>query len=199
MIEINLIPEELRSRVVKPVKTVASGSSAKQQPGPQLLILIIPVIFAVLIITHIYFISLGVTRSVQLNVLKKKWENALPNIKALEEFNAEHSLISGDAKEVQKLIFEKINWSEKLNDLSLSLPAGIWVELISVSGKEFYLRGKAVSLDKSEVSLIHNYIEGIKSQPGFMKNFNSLEITSIQKGTIKAYEVADFSLTGAFK
>ncbi|MBN2831441.1 MAG: hypothetical protein JXL82_04120, partial [Candidatus Omnitrophica bacterium] len=142
MIEINLIPEELRSRVVKPVKTVASGSSAKQQPGPQLLILIIPVIFAVLIITHIYFISLGVTRSVQLNVLKKKWENALPNIKALEEFNAEHSLISGDAKEVQKLIFEKINWSEKLNDLSLSLPAGIWVELISVSGKEFYLRGK---------------------------------------------------------
>jgi hypothetical protein len=198
MIEINLIPEELRSRGLKPVKTAVNGNLAKQ-PGPQALILLIPVIFAVLIIAHIYLIFLGLTRSVHLNVLKARWENSLPQRKALEEFDAEHSLVSAGAKETQRLISERINWSEALNKLSLSLPAGIWLESISISGKEFYLRGKAVSLDKTEVSLIRNYVDGIKKQPNFMKNFNSLEITSIQKGAIGAYEVTDFSLTGSYK
>jgi len=197
MIEINLIPEELRNRVGKPVKTVANGSATKL--SPQLLILCIPVIFVLLVITHSYFIFLGLTRTAQLKTLKAKWENSLLQRKSLEEFNAEYSFVSTDARDTEKLLLERVNWSEKLNKLSLSLPAGVWLEYISVSGKEFYLRGKAVSLDKAEVSLIRNYVDGIKNQPQFMKNFSFLEISSIKKSAIGAYEIADFSLTGAYK
>jgi len=197
MIEVNLLPEELRNRVVKPVKPVSSGGPAK--PGPQLLILVIPLVFAVLIITHILFIFLGITRSVQLNSLKAKWERAMPQRKAWEDFNTERAFVSGDAQAIQKFFAERINWSEKLNKLSLSLPCGLWFEFISGSGKEFYLRGKAVSPDMEEVALIRNFIDAIKKDPGFMKNFISLELTSIQKGMIGAYEVADFSLTGSLK
>ena len=156
-------------------------------------------VFALLIITNIFIIFSGLVRDVRLNSLKSKWEKVLPQRKVLEEFNLENALISGDAREIQRFLLERINWSEKLNKLSLSLPDGLWLESISASGKEFYLRGKAVSLDKTEVSLIRNYVDEIKNQPGFMKNFNSLEVTSIQKGVIGAYEVADFSLTGAYK
>ena len=54
-------------------------------------------------------------------------------------------------------------------------------------------------MDKTEFSLIRNFVDEINSQPQFVKNFNSLELSSIQKGIIGAYEVADFSLTGSLK
>ncbi len=197
MIEVNLLPEELRNRVIKPVKPAVSGNLLK--PGPQLFILSIPLIFALLITIHIFIGLAGIVRSVRLNSLKGKWEKVALQRKALEDFNAEHALVSGDAQAIQRLTLDRVGWSEKLYKLSLSLPAGVWFELVSVSGKDFYLRGKAVTVDKTEVSLIRNFVDEIKNQPQFVKNFNSLELTSIQKGIIGAYEVADFSLTGSLK
>jgi len=197
MIEVNLLPEELRNRVIKPVKPAVSGNLLK--PGPQLFILSIPLIFALLITIHIFIGLAGIVRSVRLNSLKGKWEKVALQRKALEDFNAEYALVSGDAQAIQKLTLDRVGWSEKLYKLSLSLPAGVWFELVSVSGKDFYLRGKAVTVDKTEVSLIRNFVDEIKNQPQFMKNFNSLELSSIQKGIIGAYEVADFSLTGSLK
>ncbi len=197
MIEINLLPEELRNRVVKPTKTEAVSAGSK--PGLQQLILLIPLIFAVLILVHIVIAFLGVVRSSQLNALKGKWERMLPERKALEDFNNENMLYSGDDKDIQKLVNERINWAEKLNKLSLILPTGIWFDAISVSGKVFNLHGKVVSLTKEEVSLLRNFIDDLKNKPDFIKNFNSLELSSIQKVSIGGYEVADFTLNGTLK
>jgi len=197
MIEINLLPEELRSKVARPDRPVSAGGPVKR--GVKLLTLIISLGLALLVVTHIFIVFLDMGRSMRLNALKGKWEKALPQRKALEEFNTGHSLLLGDSQSMQRLLTERIIWSEKLNRISLSLPEGVWLEYLSVSGKEFYLRGKAVSAEKKEVSLIRDFIDEIKGKPGFIKNFNSLELTSIQKGVIGAYEVADFSLTGSLR
>jgi Tfp pilus assembly protein PilN len=197
MIEINLLPEELRNRVVKPVKAQSVRVSVK--PGAQQFILLVPLIFVLLIMVHIIIVFLGVARSSQLNALKNKWERMLPERKTLEDFNNEQMLYSGDSKDIQKLLNERINWAEKLNRLSLVLPPGIWFEVISVSGKTFHLQGKVVSLTKEEVSLLRNFIDDLKNRPDFVKNFNSLELSSIQKEVIGGYEVADFNLVGTLK
>ncbi len=197
MIEINLLPEELRNRVIKPVKPAIVSSGAKA--GPQRLILIIPLVFAVLIIAHIVFIFLGITQPVQLRVLKSRWERSSPERKALEDFNCEYKLLSGDSQETQRLLNERINWAEKLNKLSLALPPGVWFEAILVSGKEFQLRGKVISLSKEEVSLIRQLIDALKNDLNFFKGFNTLELSSAQKATIAEYEVLDFTLLGTLK
>ncbi|MFY9402214.1 MAG: hypothetical protein WAQ07_02240 [Candidatus Omnitrophota bacterium] len=197
MIEINLLPEELRNRVIKPLKQ-AEGADLKKI-GPKLLIILIPSVFLLLLLVHIYFAFLLSVRSHKLNALKAKWENSFLQRKALEEFNAQHALISLDTKEMERFLSEKINWSEKLFKLSISLPEGVWLESLSGNKKEFFLKGKAVSLKKDEVSLIRNYVEMIKADSDFMKNFSSLDLTSIQKSFIGAYEVADFSLSGSLK
>ena len=197
MIEINLLPEELRNRVVKPVKAQSVRVGAK--PGLHQLILLIPLIFALLIMVHIVIVFLGVTRSSELNALKGKWEIMSTERKTLEDFNNEHTLYSGDSKDIQKLLNERIDWAEKLNRLSLILPSGIWFEAISVSGKAFSLHGKVVSLNKDEVSLLRNFIDDLKNRPNFIKNFDSLELSSIQKEAIGGYEVADFNLVGTLK
>ena len=139
----------------------------------------------------------GIIRSVRLNSLKGQWEKVALQRKALEDFNAEHALVSGDAQTILRLTLDRVVEREAL---CLVYPClRVWFELVSVSGKDFYLRGKAVTVDKTEVSLIRNFVDEIKNQPQFMKNFNSLELSSIQKGIIGAYEVADFSLTGSLK
>lgn len=198
MIEINLLPEELRNRVVKPVKS-SQPVRVVSKAGPQQLILLIPLVFIVLIIAHIVIVFLGATRSSELNALKAKWEQMSLQRKALEDFNNENMLYSGNSKDIQKFLNERINWAEKLNKLSLILPPGIWFESISVSGKAFNLRGKVVSLTKEEVSLIRNFVDELKNKPDFIKSFNSLELSSIQKEVIGGYEVADFILTGVLK
>ncbi len=197
MIEINLLPEELRNRVAKPTKEQPAKVVAK--PGLQQLILVIPLIFVILIIVHIIIASLGVTRYSQLSLLKNKWEKMLPERKTLEEFNNEHMLYSEGSKDIQKLVNERINWAEKLDRLSSILPPGMWLESISVSGKAFNLHGKVVSLAKEEVSLIRNFVDDLKNKPNFVKNFSTLELSSIKKETIGGYQVADFNLSGVLK
>ena len=152
-----------------------------------------------LISVHIVIAILGAASFGEQSALKGKWEKMLPERKALEEFNSEHVLYSGDARDIQKLVSERINWAEKLNRLSLVLPSGMWFESISVSGKAFNLHGKVVSLAKEEVSLLRNFVDEIKNKPDFIKNFSSLELSSIQKETIGGYEVADFNLAGVLK
>ncbi|PIP18831.1 MAG: hypothetical protein COT38_01425 [Candidatus Omnitrophica bacterium CG08_land_8_20_14_0_20_41_16] len=197
MIEINLLPEELRNRIIKPVKSATAGSGVKA--GPRQLILIIPLVFAVLLIAHTVFIFLGIIQSVQLSSLKDRWGKLAPEKKALEDFNSEYTLLSGDSQEIQRLLNERIKWAEKLNKLSLALPPGVWFEAISASGKEFQLRGKVVSLSKEEVSLIRQLIDALKNDANFFKGFNTLELSAVEKGAIGGYEVSDFTLIGTLK
>ena len=197
MIEINLLPEELRSGVIKPGKSAAVSSAGK--PGPQQLILIILLVFALLIIAHIVFVFLGVTQFIQLSALKSKWERSTLEGKALEDFKSEYALLFGNSQEMQRILNERINWAEKLNKLSLVLPPGVWFEAISASGKEFQLRGKVVSLSKEEFSLIRQLMDALKNDANFFKDFSALELSAVQKGLIGEYEVADFILIGTLK
>ena len=80
MIEINLLPEELRNRVIKPLKQ-AEGADLKKI-GPKLLIILIPSVFFYCFL-FIYILLLLSVRSHKLNALKAKWENSFLQRKAL--------------------------------------------------------------------------------------------------------------------
>ncbi len=192
-----MLPEELRNRAVKPLKRDAPKAGAK--PGARQLILLVPVIFIVLIIGHIFLAFSGMAKASQLNMLKSRWDKAASERKILEDFKNEYTLNSGVTNEMQKLLNERITWADKLNRISLALPPGVWLEAISVSGKAFLLEGKAASLNKDEISLVRNFIEGLKNKPDFTKNFSSLELNSIQKDTVGGREVVDFKIAGVLK
>ncbi|MFC1805071.1 hypothetical protein ACFLZ3_04530, partial [Candidatus Omnitrophota bacterium] len=73
-----------------------------------------------------------------------------------------HQLKSADAILQGKLSAEKLNWSEKLNKLSLHLPYGIWFDNLSLKGADFVLRGSVISLQGEEMMLIKKFIESLK-------------------------------------
>jgi len=189
MIEVNLLPEDLKIKREKAAKAIKSRQ----------ILYFIPLIFIILVITHFYLISLLIVKNFQLSALNNKWQQLQPQIKKLEDFKGEYQTLSQDDITIKQFTSQRVIWSTKLNKLSLNLPSGTWFREVSVSGKVFTLRGSVVSLQKEEMDMINKFIDNLKKDRDFIKDFNNLELTSVQRKIIGGYDVTDFNLVDTLK
>lgn len=195
MIEINLLPEELRNRAAKPNAPVMGAGVLE----PKHLVLLAPLILAILISSQLIIGVSAIIKSSQLRALEAKWLQAEPQRKALEEFNNEHTLVLGGAQALKEFEAARIIWSEKLNRLSLDLPSGVWFNELLANSRELVLKGGVISLSKEELGLVKQLIDNLKNDPQFVKDFNALELDSAEKKVIGSYEITEFTLKGALK
>lgn len=191
MIEINLLPAELKARPKS--RKVSFGVGLKT------LLYVLPFVFCALIIAHILFAILGAMKNNRLGTLNKKLQILQPQIKELEGFGKEYVVSSEDKNIIQRLNEQRVGWSEKLNKLSLSLPYGIWFNELNVSGTDFTLSGNALSLQKKEMDLIREFMKNLKSDQAFIKDFTSLELGSFQHRDYIGHDVVEFMLSGKLK
>ena len=199
MIEINLLPEELRIKTkTKNVEheTVTAQVAFSQE---QLFIYAIPVLLGLLICAHVYFAIISISKNNQLVALNSKWIQLAPQKKASDEFNNDYSATSQDASLTQLLKSKRILWSQKLNKLSLNLPAGVWFNEITLSAKDIVIQGSVISLAKEEVNSINKLLENLKADGEFSKDCASFELSNVQKKNIGGYDSADFMLIGTLK
>ena len=188
MIEINLLPEELKKLrkfyFIEPKMLVFYS---------------IILVFGILVFLHIFLTMLSVARSRQYRVLTDKWEQLLPQRQEVEKLRQEYNILLADAQIIQQLTNQRINWAEKINKLSLYLPGGVWFEALSVSNKQFELKGIAISLQKGELDLINKFLSSLKNDARFFKDFNNLELSSVERKEIVGYDVVTFVLSGKLK
>ena len=184
MIEINLLSDELKVKLKKKAKSAQS----KQ------ILYIIPVIFLILLATHNYLGGITVTKEIHLATLNNTWQKLTPQRKIFEEFNKEFQGISKDSIALQKVASQRVIWSQKLNKLSLDLLPGIWFREISMGRQDFNLKGSVISLEKDQINLINEFIDNLKKDEAFFKDFKAIELTSVQAAVIGGYEITDFNL-----
>lgn len=199
MIEINLLPEELKVKTREKASeqvTIKSGSFFNQD---QLFVYAIPVILVLFVLTHFYFGVVSISKNGQLASLNRKWIELGPQKKALDEFSSEYSTAAQSAGLVQLLIKQRILWAQKLNSLSLNLPAGAWFNDISLVKQNITIQGSVVSLKMEELNLINKLLDSLKADNEFSKDFSGLELSNVQKRTVGSYDVADFVLQGVLK
>lgn len=189
MIEIDLLPEELKLSPKKEIKKIETKQFLR----------FLPAVCAIVIIIHIYFAFVLLVKNFQFQTLEKKWQGLKPQKKALEEFQKESALLSRDTQVIEQFIKQRVIWAEKLNRLSLDLPAGIWFNEISILAKDFKLKGSAVSTAKTEISLINKFLNNLKNDNVFFKDFVNLELGSVQVRIVGVREVVDFIFTGTLK
>lgn len=190
MIEINLLSEELR------IKTKGVGKISIESKYFLYLILLV---FAVLILLHICLAAAGIVKSCQFCQLNSKWNKLKPQRELLNNLKKEYDVLASDVKLIQELNRRRTNWSEKLNRLSQDLPSGIWFNEILASQKDFVLKASVVSLQREEMTLINKFINSLKNDTRFLRDFNKLELGSIQKKSVGGYDVVDFILTAELK
>ena len=199
MIEINLLPEELKIKTkTKNLEHSTVTKTASFNPE-QLFIYAVPVLLGVLVCVHVYLAVIAISKSSQLVTLNRKWIELEPQKKALDEFNSEYSSTSEDASVAQLLTNKRILWAQKLNKLSLNLPSGVWFNEVTISAKDIVIQGSVISLQKEEVNLINKLLENLKIDNEFSKDFVSFELSSVQKRNVGGYDIADFILTGVLK
>jgi len=156
----------------------------------------IPLVFVLLILLHAIFGVMLVSRNMRLNALTQAWNKYDEQRKQLENFKQQASLFSQDAQSVQGLMGRRVDWSEKLNALSLDLPSGVWFTELGVRGTEFVLRGSVVSLEKAEVPTINKLVETLKADTRFSKDFSGFSLGPFKRKTAGSFEVVDFILNG---
>lgn len=188
MIEINLLPEDVKLRAKAKKTGSGKGIEAKH------LFYIIPALLSALILAHLLLALVSIAKNVQLAMLNGKWQKLEPQRKAFEDFNREFSLLSEDTKAIQQLAQQRINWSEKLNKISLLLPGGVWFNDLSVSQKGLSVQGSVISLQSEEMVLINKFMDNMKSDAAFFKDFTKIELGSVQKRVVGGYDIADFTL-----
>jgi Tfp pilus assembly protein PilN len=187
MIEINLLPEELKVR------------RAKTSEQKQYFVYLIPLFVVILIFVHLYLGMVGISRALRLNSLNKKWTALEPQRKKIAGLKSQSELSSQEGNIIQELIKKSVIWSKNLNKLSLNLPSGIWFNEISISSKELVIRATVVSLEKNEVDLINKFMSNLKNDSDFLKDFTNLDLGAMQRKNIGSFEVVDFILTAAVK
>lgn len=188
MIEINLLPQELKLKLDK-----------KNHPAGGDFTYLIPIGGVILILADILLISLNIITNLQFAAINNKWKTLEPQRKIIEDFDREYAKLSQDSKLTQTLIDQRIFWSKKLNKLSLNLPSGIWFYDISISPKEFTLEAAVFSVEKEEMKLIKALIDNLKNDADFFSGFNGIELSSVQKKTVGTYEITEFVLLGNLK
>ena len=199
MIEINLLPEEVRVKTKTKNLEHATITKPAIFSQKQLFVYAIPSLLGLLVCVHICFAVISIYKNSQLIALNRKWVEFESQKKALDEFNVEYSATSQDASLAQLLTSKRILWAQKLNKLSLNLPSGVWFNQIIINAKDIVIHGSVISLTKEEINLINQLLENLKKDSEFSKDFTSFELSDVQKKNIGGYDIADFILTGVLK
>ncbi|MFH0762366.1 MAG: PilN domain-containing protein [Candidatus Omnitrophota bacterium] len=191
MIEINLLPDELRVQ--------KKENKPAAMPDLNRFLYAIPAVIALLVVLHIYLAVAVIGKNNLLQGLTKKWEAAVPQRKELDDFNKKYALMSEDIEAIRGLGEKRIEWAQKLDRLSRDLPAGIWFRALSFKAGNFNLEGSAISLQKDQMKQVKEFIENLKKDGDFFKELDDLDLSSVERKAMGNYEIIDFVLVGKLK
>ena len=218
MIELNLLPQELRKKKRKKIEL------------PEIPIIPIAIGFVGILVV-IQFLLLGITFlcNTQVARLDKEWQNLAPKKSELDVIKRKISNTDEKIKAIEDLIEKSTSWSRLLNELSNSLTANIWLNELSYderadqeatkSGKKaeskdakkvssskgkqgrtgiLRLSGSAAGRGEEATTYIARFITSLKDNEDFFEDFEDIELISIKKGSIAGQDVMDFIIVCKF-
>ena len=203
MIELNLLPEELRKK-------------KKKFEMPEIPVVTIAVVFiGFLAVIQLLLGGWILMSKRQLVVLDTEWKALAPDKAELD--GIKKVLLSAGRKTnaIEALIAERLSWARLLNELSNSLSANIWLTELAYrknpagpSGRasagdpveeSLMLSGSAVARGEQATQDIARFIKALKANKNFFKYFDDIELVSIKKGLHTDKELMNFTLACKFK
>ena len=217
MIEINLLPMELRK---------------KKKEFPDISFLpIISLLLGIIIMIHLLLILAISLSTRNLRHLEKRWQEISPDKKSADELKYELTTIRNRIDTIDNLTQNRMSWAKKLNDLSDAMMPGVWLNKLwlekkavsqkieSKKGEEenvpldtkvgtapekivikiLHLNGSVIATGGEETAAIGKFIRSLKSNQSFFADFSNIESISIQRNRLDDVEVMDFELICYFK
>lgn len=190
MIEINLAPDNIRKKRKKTFFPKALSIPREAIIG------LVGGLIVLLVLVHILLQVMIFVKYAQHLREKKRWESILPEKEKVDVVLTELRTLRNKLNAIRQVTTEeRISWAHKLNNISDSVPRGLWLNKISLGEKILLIDGSVVSRNKDEIVSVGNFVTNLKKHKSFMKGLENIEVGSIQKRNIKTVEVADFLIT----
>ncbi|MDD5634616.1 MAG: hypothetical protein PHW46_05005 [Candidatus Omnitrophica bacterium] len=204
MIEINLLPKELRKKQTK--RTTIVLSSIPVQP------IIISVIASLFVLGLILSLA-AYSRNCYLKKLEVRWNEMTPQREKTEKIAEEITLLGVKNTVISKIAKPEVVWSELLSGLNEAMTPNIWLSNLSLdltasSDKKrkegddiIYLDISGFALGRSEEATprVAKFIASLKRNKNFSKYVEEIQLENIKGQVIVGEEVMAFDLACKLK
>lgn len=193
MIEINLLPEELRKKKSEPVfnlnmeseklRFLAIGGTAG---------------ILVLIVIALFFISF--IRGAQINRLLAKERNFSDRLSKIDSVNKEITVLKTKMGVLDQLTKRKFLWAEKINQLSDLVLPGIWFTRVYTDlESRLIIEGSVISKSEEAMAFVGKFMKNIKDDQRFFADFKNIKLESVQRRNKDERDVVDFKISLYFQ
>jgi Tfp pilus assembly protein PilN len=214
MLELNLIPEDLKTSQKK-VKGVFSELNFSKIPPVPVAIGIISVMIACQVILGFFvFVQKRQLADVSRKTLNLSGQKNIASAlkREVDELNGRFSLIEG-------LTQGSLVWSKKLYDLNNAIIDGIWLTSLSLNYESLrtaaqahmpkgntsdrqtlVINGLAIASEAGEeTATVGRFIDSLKKSKNFFKDFDDIKLSSVQRESHGNAEVMNFTVICYFK
>jgi Tfp pilus assembly protein PilN len=189
MIKLNFIPDQQRAHTSQLAADDFGGI-----PG-EVLVGSIVALIGFLLTLHLLLAVIAGYKFASCKILQVRWDMMGADKKNFDE-------VTGELKQLQTKMAtlrpitsaQTLHWVNLLNDVSDSVPKGVWVRQISFDKGQLVIHGSSVSKIKNEMVEAGNFVSALKDRRSIKENFTSVDIESIQRRENTALSVADFIL-----
>jgi len=199
MIELNLLPKELRKK--------------KKVALPEIPILPIAIgVVCVLVVLQVILFGLMRSRKTRLRRLEKKWEQLEPQRKVINKVITGIKATENHVKVIKDIAAPEVDWAELLSGLNQSMIPNVWLSefkpVFKKPQKGKKKTGLPTSLDLTGYGLgsgeiatatVAKFIDSLKKTEEFSKFFDDIELQNMHKQTLDGEEVMRFKLICTFK
>ena len=181
MIEINLLPENLRKK-----REISVGVSWEAVRNAALVLLAVFILFQALLQL---FIFIDIFRLQQLN---KTYLIISPQKKEIDDLKEKIEKYKLLENMFSRLLSQRLVMSDNLNVISDVLTGGVWLSELSLSRNSIEIQGSCISPSAQELSQINKFLGALKENKKISQGLSSLELISVQRRKMGKFEVVDF-------
>jgi hypothetical protein len=226
MIDINLLPEELK----KKESTFKKIDLSAFRVGNKVLIRIGFITIGVLTAITLLLLGVKFIQQGRLSSLSKRNATRSPLLKEAQGLKSRANMINRKVASIDELMVKRFVWAKKLNDLSDSMVLGVWLtdleytekmtevaapdseakaaeakskkdksKPIKVLSKYLVMSGYASSKGEEGAATVGKFIKSLKENNSFYADFSDIELGGIKRDQIEGQDVMSFKITCLFK
>lgn len=226
MIEINLLPTELKKKKRAAPKIDVSKMDLQNLPLINIALLVV----AGLVVIQLFLFIVGVITGMYFKTLDESYQKILPEKNETERLQLQIDRMGKKVAAIDELMVKRFSWAKKLNDLSDSITPGIWLTELEYNEKlseiakpvnanlvkkkndaenksiaekvvlkYLIISGVASSMGEDGTALIGRFIKSLKENPNFYSDFSDIELGNIKREKMEESEVMTFRITCLFK
>jgi len=193
MIEINLLPEELRKKKSEP-------SFNLNMEAEKFKFWILGGAVGILILIAILLFAGSYIRKAQIDGLLAREKNFSTKFSQVDSINKEITVLKIKMSVLDQLTKRKFLWTEKLNQLSDLILPGIWfTHVYTDSENRLIIEGSVVSKSEEAMASVGKFMKNLKDDQQFFKDFKNIKLESVQRKNKEERDMVDFKIALYFQ